>query len=278
MAGHLYVVATPIGNLDDCTARAAQVLRDVDRICAEDTRTTRRLLAHLGVQTPMVALHEHNEAAQAQRLVAELAAGTSLALVSDAGTPLVSDPGYRLVQAARAASLPVVPIPGASAVLAALCAAGLPTDRFLFEGFLPAKSGSRRNRIQALADQPVTWVVFEAPHRIVATIDDLIAVLGSERPAWLARELTKTFETFVGPTVGAIAEQLAAQPDTVRGEMVLVIGGAPETATPAGLDVDRLLRALLAELPVSRAARVAAQATGLARNTLYQRAMDLSDD
>lgn len=274
-AGHLYVVATPIGNLDDLTARAGQVLRDVDRICAEDTRTTRRLLAHIGAATPMTALHDHNEAAQAERWVADLQAGTSIALVSDAGTPLVSDPGYRLVRAARLAGVPVVPIPGASAVLAALSAAGLPTDRFRFEGFLPPKAVARANRIDTLAAEPATWVLFEAPHRVVDTVDALVAGLGGQRPAWLARELTKTFEEFIGPTLDEIARQLGARDGAVRGEIVLVIGGAPDAPTAATLDRDRLLAALLAELPASRAARVAATATGEPRNALYQRALAL---
>lgn len=271
--GRLYVVATPIGHLGDLSPRAASVLCGVDLICAEDTRTSQRLLAHVGSRVPMRALHDHNERQQAASLVARVQAGSTLALISDAGTPLVSDPGFRLVRAAREAGVVVVPVPGPSAVLAALAAAGLPTDRFVFEGFLPAKQGARRAALDALAGEPRTLVFFEAPHRIEATVADLADCFGPDRPAWLARELTKRFEQFVGPAVSDILDWARSASDQVRGEMVLVIGGCPEDRQPALIDVDRLLRQLLEALPTKQATRIAADITGQPRNALYQKAL-----
>ncbi len=277
--GTLYIVATPIGNLEDMSPRAQAVLRQVDLILAEDTRHSARLLRHFGITTPLQAYHEHNERVRAPALVETLRQGRSLALISDAGTPLVSDPGYRLVREAHQRGVPVVPVPGPSAVMAALSAAGLPTDRFAFEGFLPARAAARRARLQALVQETRTLVFLEAPHRIQATLDDLVAVFGGAREACLARELTKRHETLRLDRLEALRAWVAADPDQRRGELVLVVAGAPSAPAEAGAaDVDRLLRALLARLPLKEAASVAAEATGLARNVLYRRALALRDE
>jgi len=268
-AGTLYVVATPIGNLGDLTARAREVLAAVDAICAEDTRHTRQLLGMLGVDRPLLALHEHNEAAMAARLVARLQAGEALALVSDAGTPLVSDPGYRLVREVRAAGLRVSPVPGACAAIAALSVAGLPSDRFCFEGFLPAKSGARRERLQALAGEMRTLVFYESAHRIVECLEDLVALFGPGREAVMARELTKLYETVLGDTLGDIAERVRDDENQRRGEFVLVVRGAADD-TEARLREGQRLYAKLAEyLKPSQAAKLAAEITGAPRKALY---------
>ncbi|MGM0412294.1 MAG: 16S rRNA (cytidine(1402)-2'-O)-methyltransferase [Pseudomonadota bacterium] len=267
----LQVVATPIGHLGDLSPRAAEALGGADAVACEDTRRTGRLLEHIGVHPPMVSLHEHNERDRIAALVGRLEAGETIALVSDAGTPLVSDPGFRLVRAAREAGVRVTPIPGPSALLAALMGAGIPSDRFCFEGFLPAKAGPRRQRLADLAGEPRTLVLFEAPHRIEACLADLAAAFGEERPATLARELTKRHETFLGPDLGALVAAVAADANQRRGEMVLVVGGAP-APDPDALDeaTRRLVTRLAAELPPRRAAAVAADITGARRNTLYR--------
>jgi 16S rRNA (cytidine1402-2'-O)-methyltransferase len=268
-AGTLYVVATPIGNLGDLSTRAREVLASVDAICAEDTRHTRQLLGMLGVDRPLLALHEHNEAGMAARLVARLQAGEALALVSDAGTPLVSDPGYRLVREVRAAGLKVSPVPGACAAIAALSVAGLPSDRFCFEGFLPAKAGARRERLQALAGEMRTLVFYESAHRIVECLEDLVALFGPEREAVMARELTKLYETVLGDTLGDIAERVRSDEDQRRGEFVLVVRGAADD-TEARLREGQRLYAKLAEyLKPSQAAKLAAEITGAPRKALY---------
>lgn len=268
-AGALHVVATPIGNLGDLTARAREVLAGVDAICAEDTRHTRQLLQALGIERPLLALHEHNEAGMAARLVARLQAGEALALVSDAGTPLVSDPGYRLVREVRAAGLKVSPVPGACAAIAALSVAGLPSDRFCFEGFLPAKAGARRERLQALAGEMRTLVFYESAHRIVECLEDLVALFGPEREAVMARELTKLYETVLGDTLGDIAERVRSDEDQRRGEFVLVVRGAADD-TEARLREGQRLYAKLAEyLKPSQAAKLAAEITGAPRKALY---------
>ena len=276
--GRLYVVATPIGHLGALSPRAGAVLSGVSLICAEDTRTSQRLLAHIGSKVPMRALHDHNEREQVAGLVDRLLQGDAIALISDAGTPLVSDPGFRLVRAARAQGVQVVPVPGPSAILTALCATGLPTDRFAFEGFLPAKSGARGQALDALRNEQRTLVFFEAPHRIVATLGDMAARFGADRPAWLARELTKRFEQFVGATLADLLDWTEAHPEAIRGEMVLVVGGCPLAAVESTVDVDRLLMLLLASLPTKQAARVAADVSGQPRNALYQRALELKQD
>lgn len=273
--GHLYVVATPIGNLGDLSPRALKVLDGVDRIAAEDTRVTGALLAHFGIRKKQVALHEHNEAETAAGLVAGLAQGQSLALVSDAGTPLLSDPGFELVRTARAAGIPVVAVPGPSAALAALSIAGLPTDQFVFAGFLPAKGGARRAALRSLATEPRTIVLYESPHRILDSLADLAEVLGPGRRVCLARELTKLFEQSHTAPLSELLEWVRADANRQRGEFVLVVEGAgPEVAGPR--EAERVLQALLPELGASRAAKVAAELTGLARKDLYALALRLT--
>src|SRR5690606_11431988 len=224
--GTLFVVATPIGNLGDLAPRALKTLRTVAALCAEDTRRTRQLLAHFGVDRPLLALHDHNEEAMAARLVARLLAGDSLALVSDAGTPLVSDPGFRLVRAARAAGVKVSPVPGPCAFIAALSVAGLPSDRFVFEGFLPAKASARRERLAALAAEPRTLAFYESSHRIADTLADMRDAFGADRPAVLARELTKLFETVLDGSLADLAQRVATDADQRKGEFVVLVQGA----------------------------------------------------
>ena len=252
--GVLYVVATPIGNLQDITARALEVLRSVSRVAAEDTRHSRKLLAHYGIATPLVALHEHNERDITQRLLPSLAAGEDIALVSDAGTPLISDPGFYLVRAARQAGIRVVPVPGASALIAALSVAGLPTDRFYFEGFLPSRQAARLRRLEALQAETVTLVFFESSHRILACLADMAGVFGAAREATLARELTKTFETIHHGTLAELLAWIEADSNQQKGEFVVLLQGA---SASAGGDVDaaagRVLALLLAELPLRQA-------------------------
>ncbi|WP_024889432.1 16S rRNA (cytidine(1402)-2'-O)-methyltransferase [Luteimonas huabeiensis] len=264
------MVATPIGNLGDLSARAGQTLREVAAICAEDTRRTRTLLAHLGIDTPTLPLHEHNEEAMAARLVARLAAGESLALVSDAGTPLVSDPGFRLVRAARQAGIRVSPVPGPSALVAALSAAGLPSDRFVFEGFLPAKAAARRERLAALAGESRTLIFYESAHRIVESLADLRAAFGDARRAVLARELTKLFETVLDGSLSALQAAVEADADQRKGEFVLLVEGAGEDAGAVLAEGRRVYALLSAHLPPSSAARLAAEITGAPRKALYR--------
>ena len=268
-AATLHVVATPIGNLGDLSPRAQQVLREVAAVCAEDTRRSGQLLAHFGIGTPLLALHEHNEQQLAERLVARLLGGEALALVSDAGTPLVSDPGYRLVRAARAAGVKVSPVAGPSALVAALSVAGLPSDRFTFEGFLPAKASARRERLAALAGEPRTLVFYESSHRIEESLADLRAAFGDDRPAVLARELTKLFETVLDGTLADLHARVAADADQRKGEFVLVVQGVGEDAD-AKLAEGRRVHAILArQLPPSTAAKLAAEITGAPRKALY---------
>jgi 16S rRNA (cytidine1402-2'-O)-methyltransferase len=273
-SGTLYVVATPIGNLEDLSARARTVLARVSLVAAEDTRRARTLLTHLGVDVPLRSLHEHNEAGRIPELLDTLRAGRDVALVSDAGTPLIADPGYRLVRACVDAGLPVRPIPGPSALTAALSVAGIATDRFRFEGFLPARSGPRREALAALAREPCTLVFYEAPHRIAAMLEDGAEVLGPERRAWVGRELTKRFESHRSGELAGLAELLRTEAEPARGEFVVVVEGASAVPEPATLDAEALLDALLEELPASRAAKVAARVTGAPRQALYQRALE----
>ncbi|WP_313221574.1 16S rRNA (cytidine(1402)-2'-O)-methyltransferase [Pseudoxanthomonas mexicana] len=268
-AGTLFIVATPIGNLGDLTPRALEVLRSVAAICAEDTRRSGQLLAHFGVSTPLVALHEHNEDALAQRVVDRLLAGESLALVSDAGTPLVSDPGFRLVRAARAAGVRVSPLPGACAAIAALSVAGLPSDRFAFEGFLPAKASARRDQLQRLAGETRTLVFYESSHRIAESLADMRAAFGDDRPAVLARELTKLFETVLDGTLADLQARVDADENQRKGEFVVMVEGAGDDVE-ARLSEGRRVYAMLNEhLPPSTAAKLAAEITGAPRKELY---------
>ncbi|MBB5014540.1 16S rRNA (cytidine(1402)-2'-O)-methyltransferase [Rehaibacterium terrae] len=270
-AGTLYVVATPIGNLGDITQRALEVLRGVDAVCAEDTRHSRQLLAHYGIERPLVALHEHNEAELAERVVARLQAGEALALVSDAGTPLVSDPGFRLVRAARAAGVAVSPIPGACAAIAALSVAGLPSDRFCFEGFLPAKAAARRERLARLAGEPRTLVFYESAHRIEESLADFVAAFGGERRAVLARELTKLFETMLDGSLQSLLERVQHDANQRKGEFVLLVEGIGEDADARLIEGRRLYAKLAEHLPPSQAARLAADISGAPRKALYGR-------
>lgn len=275
-AGTLYVVATPIGNLEDISARALRVLREVALIAAEDTRHSSRLLQHFGIATPLAACHEHNERDEGGRFLTRLQAGDDVALISDAGTPLISDPGYHLVRQARAAGIRVVPVPGACALIAALSAAGLPSDRFIFEGFLPAKAAARRARLELLKEEPRTLIFYEAPHRILECLADLAVVFGEERLALLGRELTKTFETLQGLPLAQLHAWVEADTNQQRGECVLVVAGwqVPQGEEAVNAEAVRVLDLLLKELPVKRAAALAAEITGVRKNLLYQLALE----
>lgn len=275
MPGTLYVVATPIGNLGDLTPRAREVLASVALIAAEDTRHTRQLLQTCGIGTALTSLHEHNEEQKSAELVARLARGESLALVSDAGTPLVSDPGFDLVAAARRHGIPVVAIPGACAAIAALCVAGLPTNRFAFEGFLPAKAAARGERLDRLASEERTLIFYEAPHRLAEVLRDMVRAFGADRRASISRELTKRFETTYTGTLAELSAAAERDSDMARGEIVIVVSGAPTASTALELDVATLLRALLQELSPSQAAKIAARLTGGRRSELYETALHL---
>ena len=273
-SGTLYVVATPIGNLEDLAPRARQILESVDLVAAEDTRHTGRLLSTIGAKPRQMALHDHNEAQVVSRVIEALESGKDVALVSDAGTPLVSDPGFRLVREAHARNLPVVPVPGASAVTAALSAAGLPTDRFCFEGFPPAKQAARREWLQQLSTEARTIVLYESVHRIRDCVADLVEIFGEDREAFVGRELTKLHEQCVQATLGELARCLQDGTITEKGEFVVVIAGT-SVAPASRIDVDRLLTELSERLPAKEVARIAATVTGLRRNDLYQRVLDL---
>ena len=273
--GVLYVVATPIGNLDDLSPRALLTLNEVSLIAAEDTRHSSKLLRHFGILTPVTAFHEHNEREKAAELVAFLHSGKSIALISDAGTPLVSDPGYRLVRATHAAGIRVVPLPGACAAIVALSASGMPSDRFAFEGFPPVKSAARRAWFEALAGEPRTLIVYESPHRIVESLQDMVAVFGAAREAVYARELTKQFETVRHATLGELAHWVAEDANQQRGEIVVLIHGAAPAETETSEDATRILRILIKELPVRQAAALAAEITGQKKNQLYELALQL---
>ncbi|GFM70080.1 ribosomal RNA small subunit methyltransferase I [Pseudomonas cichorii] len=278
--GSLYVVATPIGNLDDMSVRALKVLRDVALIAAEDTRHSSRLMQHFGISTPLAACHEHNERDEGSRFITRLLAGDDVALISDAGTPLISDPGYHLVRQARAAGVQVVPVPGACALIAALSAAGLPSDRFIFEGFLPAKAVGRKGRLEVLREEPRTLIFYEAPHRILECLQDMEQVFGPDRPALLARELTKTFETLKGLPLAQLRAFVEGDSNQQRGECVVLVAGwtPPEDEDVVGAEARRVLDLLLEEMPLKRAAALAAEITGVRKNLLYQVALDKQKD
>jgi 16S rRNA (cytidine1402-2'-O)-methyltransferase len=278
-AGALYVVATPIGNLQDLSKRALEVLAGVNLILAEDTRHSAKLLAHYGIGTACRSFHEHNETRQVAAIVERVAAGERVALVCDAGTPLISDPGFRLVAALRARQLAVIPIPGPSAAVCALSVAGLPTDRFCFEGFLPARTSARRRHLQALSTEQRTLIFYESPRRILPAVADLAVAFGPQRPAVLARELTKIHETVVAATLAELRIWLEQHHEQRRGEFVIVVAGAAPAADDeqtASESTRELLRALVAELPVKQAVSVAARVTGGKRNALYRQAIALA--
>lgn len=280
-SGTLMVVATPIGNLGDITARAIEQLGAADLVLAEDTRHTRRLLEHFGLDRPLKSLHEHNERKQVDSIVALLQEGQSIALVSDAGTPLISDPGYVLVRAARGQGIRVTAAPGACAAIVALSLSGLPTDRFVFEGFLPARAQARSKHLEGLAKESGTLVFYESSHRIVDSLRSMVAAFGPDRPAFVARELTKAFESFYQGSLQETVDALEQDPNGRKGEFVVVVQGVgkeTEAGTEVEIEVGVLLARLLEELPVKRAARVVADLTGHSRNELYQKALALRAD
>ncbi len=277
-SGTLFVVATPIGNLQDLSPRAGAVLREVAVVAAEDTRHSRKLLQHLGATPRCLSLHRHNESRRTSELLALIEAGQSVALISDAGTPLISDPGSALVRAALDAGVPVVPVPGPSALSAALSVCGLATERFAFEGFLPARAAARRARLLELVNEPRTLVFFEAPHRIADCIAAMAQAFGLTRRALVARELTKVYETLQSAGLGELAASYAAGDAPARGEFVVVVEGNPQPAPATQLDAESVLRALLQELPPARAARLAARLTSSSRQQLYARALALAGE
>lgn len=274
--GKLYVVATPIGNLADVTLRALEVLKAADVIAAEDTRVAAKLLHHYAISKRLVAVHEHNERGAARRINALLAAGQSVALVTDAGTPGISDPGALVVVAARAAGFTVIPIPGASAVACALSAAGVAVPQFLFYGFLPQQAGTRRRALESLKSFPYPMVFFEAPHRVVECVRDMTAAFGAERRVTLARELTKLFETIESFTLEEAARWLAADDNRRRGEFVLVVTGAGRKPASGGEHAERVLQILLEQVPVKQAAALAAKICGARKNEMYRLALQLA--
>ncbi len=279
-AGTLYVVATPIGNLGDITQRALATLREVQLVAAEDTRHTARLFRHYGISTPLVSLHEHNERAQMAQVIDWLRQGKSVAMVSDAGTPLISDPGYLLVAEVRRQGFPVMPVPGPSAFVAALSVSGLPTDRFCFEGFLPAKTGVRRRRLEELRDEARTVIFYEAPHRIVATLEEMVEIFGADREAVLVRELTKRFETVLTGGLHDIHARVVADPEQRKGELVLLVRGAGKRERNERLSPEsvRITEILAAELPPRKAAELAAEITGEKKNRLYRYLLGAKED
>jgi 16S rRNA (cytidine1402-2'-O)-methyltransferase len=276
--GTLYIVATPIGNLRDITLRALDILKTVDLVAAEDTRTTSGLLSAYGISAKLFASHEHNERTAANTLVERLREGKSVALVSDAGTPGISDPGAAAVRAARAAGIPVVPLPGPSAVAVALSAAGLEQGDWLFHGFLPPKPGDRRRALETLAGLRQSLVFYESPHRILETVADLAAVLGGERRLFVGRELTKRFESFHECALSDAVEWLEGDENRQRGEFVLIASGRPDLADNGEEEARRVLAVLLEDLPASQAARLAARLTGMKKNALYDLAQTMKKD
>ena len=268
--GCLWVVATPIGHRDDLSARAIVTLREVAVIAAEDTRHSRPLLVHHNIDTPLIPLHDHNERDAVDAIVRRMEAGDSVALISDAGTPLISDPGFRLVRAARAAGIRCIPVPGACAAIAALSVAGLPSDRFVFEGFLPPKAAARRSRLQELGGDARTLIFYESSHRVAESLADMRDIFGATREAVLARELTKMFETVLGEPLAELAARVAADPDQQRGECVILVAGRGEEADAKLVEGRRIFAILREELPPAKAAKMAAAITGAPRKELYR--------
>lgn len=274
--GTLYIVATPIGHLSDISYRAIDVLKQVDVVAAEDTRHSKPLLHHYGIDTAMLAYHEHNEEKLTPRLVERLLAGESIALISDAGTPLLSDPGYRLVKMAHEAKIKVSPIPGACAAIAALSACGLATDRFLFAGFPPHKQGARQRFYEDFKYQASTLIFYESSHRILASVNDMLGVLGGERRIVMAREITKTFETIHSTDLSALPDWLAADKNQQKGEFVLIVEGVRVEPDTQAIQIEQILAVLLSELPVKQASQLAAKITGIKKNQVYKQALEMS--
>ncbi|MCI1678041.1 MAG: 16S rRNA (cytidine(1402)-2'-O)-methyltransferase [Ewingella americana] len=273
-ASTLYIVPTPIGNLGDITQRALAVLSSVDLIAAEDTRHTGLLLQHFAISAKMYPLHDHNEQQKAEHLLAKLQDGQSIALVSDAGTPLINDPGYHLVRRCREAGIRVVPLPGACAAIAALSAAGLPSDKFCYEGFLPAKTKSRKDALQALIEEPRTLIFYESTHRLLDSLQDMVEVWGPDRYVVLAREITKTWENIRGDAVGALLDWVKEDETRKRGEMVLIVEGHKVDTEALPAEALRTLALLQKELPLKKAASLAAEIHGVKKNALYKYALD----
>lgn len=272
--GVLYVVATPIGNKDDMTVRAIEILKGVDLIAAEDTRHSAPLLNHFSIVKPMLSMHEFNERERLNKILEHIEQGESVALISDAGTPLISDPGFHLVREARARGVKVIPVPGPCAAIAALSASGLPTDKFTFEGFLPAKAEARLNRLAGLRHEARTMIFYEAPHRLMPTLEALVEAFGENRFGVVARELTKKHESIIGAPLATLHATYAAAPDTQRGEVVLLVAGIDEEAAETKEVVpEQVLDILLAELPVKQAAALASKITGARKNELYELAL-----
>lgn len=276
MSAQLFVVATPIGHLDDMSYRAIDVLKSVSLIAAEDTRTSAQLMKHFNISTPLTACHEHNESNKIDILIQKLLNGEDIALISDAGTPLISDPGFKLVRAAQANGIRVIPVPGACAAIAALSAVGLPSDRFSFQGFLASKQSQRLQQLEKLKDETQTLIFYEAPHRILDSVKDMAGVFGADRPVGFAREITKTFETIKKMTLGELLEFIAADHHQQKGEIVLVVGGASEEKDLEQEKLDQLLQRLLQDLSVKAASQLAADLTGIKKKIAYQRALELS--
>lgn len=272
LTGILYIVATPIGNLQDITQRALDTFAQVDLIAAEDTRHSGLLLSHYGIKKPFFALHDHNEQEKAHILVEKLKQGSHIALISDAGTPLISDPGFHLVRQCREAGIHVVPLPGACAAITALCASGIASDRFCFEGFLPAKSKARKDKLENIAEEDRTLIFYESTHRILDTLEDMQSVLGEERYIVLAREITKTWETITGNTIKNLREWLLEDPNRTKGEMVLIVEGKPKSDNNDEISPQavKALELIAEELPLKKAASIVAELYGYKKNALYQ--------
>ncbi|WP_445406550.1 16S rRNA (cytidine(1402)-2'-O)-methyltransferase [Acinetobacter seifertii] len=276
MSAQLFVVATPIGHLDDMTFRAIDILKSVSIVAAEDTRQSAQLFKHYNISTPLTACHDHNESNKIEQLVQKLLAGENIALISDAGTPLISDPGFKLVRAAQEHGIRVVPVPGACAAIAALSAVGLPSDRFSFEGFLPSKASQRITQLEKLKNETQTLIFYEAPHRILECVKNMTEVFGENRPVGFAREITKTFETIKKMTLKDLVSFIENDHNQEKGEIVLVVGGAPEKTDLEQEKLDELLKRLLQDLSVKAAAQLAADLTGIKKKVAYQRALELT--
>lgn len=277
MSAQLFVVATPIGHLDDITYRAIEVLKSVSIIAAEDTRTSAQLLRHHNISTPLIACHEHNESNKIDILIERLLKGENMALISDAGTPLISDPGFKLVRAAQEHNIRVIPVPGACAAIAALSSVGLPSDRFSFQGFLASRQSQRLIQLNKLKDETQTLIFYEAPHRILESVKDMAQVFGADRPVGFAREITKTFETIKKMTLVDLVEFIESDRNQQKGEIVLVVGGATQEKDLEQEKLDQLLTRLLQDLSVKAASQLAADLTGVKKKIAYQRALELSD-
>ena len=276
MIGELYLVATPIGDMTDIAPRALDILSTVDIVAVEDKRRSSRLFSHFGIKTPMISYHDHSEEKQVKKIIDELLCGKSVALISDAGTPLISDPGYKLVNAAKDKSIKVSPVPGPCALIAAISASGLPSDRFIFEGFLPSKSIPRITKIQNISADSRTIIFYEAPHRILETLIDMIKVIGPSRKIVLARELTKTYETFISGTLESVLQIIEKDLNQQKGEIVIVLAGADSSEKKIETqDSKRILSVLLEELPLKQAVSLGSKITGIQKNIFYKLALDL---